>query len=104
CSFCGTQAQSIAVNRGHECLLWFQAVGASEEVNCFANIGQIQQDHQQTAEAESKPAVRRAAVAEVIQVVLNRGQGQAFFQGLVLQCFVAVLALRAGGDFQSASK
>ena len=72
----------------------------SEEEHRLADVLDAQQHHQEARQAKAKAAVRRAAVAEEIQVELDRLQPQAFLQRLLLEDLIAVLALRAGGDLQ----
>ena len=57
-------------------------VGPAEQENRFADIVEAEHHHQQTGKTQAKTAVRRAAVAEEIQVELDRFQMQPFFQRL----------------------
>src|SRR5437588_5868329 len=58
--------------------------------------------HQQTREPEAEAAVRRGAVAEEVEVVLDRTHLHALLLRLREQLRVAVLALRAGGQLDAA--
>ncbi len=78
-----------------------QPVGSAEQEDRLANIGQVEHSHQQTRQTHTKATVRRAAVAEEVQVELNGFQAETFFNGLFGQHIVAVFALRAGDNFRA---
>src|SRR5690606_30957545 len=52
-------------------LLWLQSVGTSEKVNSIPNGGQIEHDHQESAQTHTQATMGRTAITEVVQVCLN---------------------------------
>ena len=77
-----------------------QTVGAAEQELGVLD-GQAAQQHGQAVDAQTKTAVRRAAVLEELQIELDI-LGQTLFLSLLLQHFVAVLTLGTGGDLHTA--
>jgi hypothetical protein len=77
-----------------------QPAGAAEQERRVAQRLQPQQHHQQPAETQAEPSVRRAAVAEAVKVVPHGLRRQPLLLRLCHQNVVAVLSLRPGGDLQ----
>ena len=77
-----------------------QTVGAAEQELGFLD-GQAAEQHGQAVDAQTEAAVRRAAILEELQIELDV-LGQTLFLGLLLQHLIAVLALCAGGDLDTA--
>src|SRR5947207_2180815 len=65
----------------------------------LADVRSVEEHHQHPREAEAVPAVRRAAVAELADVVLERLLGEALLADLREKDLRPVLALRARRDF-----
>jgi uncharacterized membrane protein YbhN (UPF0104 family) len=87
--------------RKRQYLLRRQPVRAAEQERGLPDRVQPQRHHQQAAKAQAEAAVRRAPVAEAVQVVPHRLRAQALLRRLAHQDVVAVLALRARGDLDA---
>src|SRR5437763_16476355 len=81
--------------RRGETTLRGQPVGAAVQERDLAHLVLDEQLHEQPREAEAEAAVGRAAVAEEVQVVLDRAGVQPLFLSLRDELRVAVLSLRA---------
>ena len=68
----------------------------------LAHVVLVEQLHQQPRQAEAEAAVRRRAVAEEVEVVLDRAGLDALVARLREQLLVAVLALGAGRQLDAA--
>jgi SpoVK/Ycf46/Vps4 family AAA+-type ATPase len=77
-----------------------QPAGPAEQERRIAQRLQPQQHHQQPAKTHAEPSVRRAAVAETVEVVPHRLRRQPLLLRLCHNHVIAVLSLRPGGDLQ----
>jgi len=77
-----------------------QAIGTAIEVGHLPDILDVEEHHQHARQAEPEASVRRAAVLEAVQVVLDRLECQAFLLGLLREDFVPVLALGTRRHFK----
>lgn len=77
-----------------------QASRPPVQVGHLSNVASLEEDHQEARQTDAAPTVRRAAVPEEVEIVLQRLEAQPLAHCLLHQLLDAVLTLSTGRDFE----
>ena len=79
---------------------WCETVDSAVEESDLPHVAESRDTHEQSGQANTEPAVRRAAVPEEIEVVLQGSESIALLLSLLDQLLVAVLTLSTRRDLE----
>ncbi|MDB5161665.1 MAG: hypothetical protein JWM52_173 [Candidatus Saccharibacteria bacterium] len=84
----------------HNSTLWGQPVWSPVQVGDFTNVGTFKKHHQEPCQADAAPSVRRAAVSEEVEVMIQGFETESLARGLLYQLVDTMLTLCTRGDLE----